>query len=232
MVLFAIGAAVFTTLAVGLAAVASRGAPESRQRPEGSAAAACRSAAAGSGCRPALAVSQVALCFGLLVGANLMVQSFLAMQRADLGFDHRPILSGARLSGRRCLRRRAGAGGVLSAGRRHAARVAGRVGGGGHHEHSRRRRRLGPAARDRRADGARAMRSACSRSASAPALFDTIGLPLLEGRTFTEQETRESGCRRRDCSINELAQRLVARQQPDRSAHRLPRRRRDSAGCA
>ena len=41
----------------------------------------------------ALAISQVALCFGLLVGANLMVQSFLAMQRADLGFDHRPILS-------------------------------------------------------------------------------------------------------------------------------------------
>ena len=38
-------------------------------------------------------MSQVALCFGLLVGADLMVRSFLAMQAADLGFDHRPILS-------------------------------------------------------------------------------------------------------------------------------------------
>lgn len=39
-----------------------------------------------------LTVAQVALCFGLLVGANLMVRSFLAMQRADLGFDDRPLL--------------------------------------------------------------------------------------------------------------------------------------------
>lgn len=38
-------------------------------------------------------MSQVAMCFGLLVGADLMVRSFLAMQSADLGFDHRPILS-------------------------------------------------------------------------------------------------------------------------------------------
>ncbi|HYB94208.1 MAG TPA: ABC transporter permease, partial [Vicinamibacterales bacterium] len=41
----------------------------------------------------ALAISQVALSFGLLVGANMMVNSFLAMQRADLGFDNRPILT-------------------------------------------------------------------------------------------------------------------------------------------
>src|SRR4029453_8298103 len=35
----------------------------------------------------------VAVVFGLLVGANLMIRSFLAMQTADLGFDHRPLLS-------------------------------------------------------------------------------------------------------------------------------------------
>ncbi len=40
-------------------------------------------------------MAQVALCFALLVGANLMVQSFLAMQTTSLGFDHRPILGGA-----------------------------------------------------------------------------------------------------------------------------------------
>jgi putative ABC transport system permease protein len=40
-----------------------------------------------------LAVGQVALCLALLVGANLMIRSFLALQNADLGFDHRPMLS-------------------------------------------------------------------------------------------------------------------------------------------
>ncbi|MEW6320031.1 MAG: ABC transporter permease [Acidobacteriota bacterium] len=40
-----------------------------------------------------LVVAQVALCLALLVGANLMIRSFLAMQDADLGFDHRPVLS-------------------------------------------------------------------------------------------------------------------------------------------
>ena len=40
-----------------------------------------------------LAVAQVALCLALLVGANLMIRSFLALQNADLGFDHRPVLT-------------------------------------------------------------------------------------------------------------------------------------------
>ena len=40
-----------------------------------------------------LAVAQVALCLALLVGANLMIRSFLALQSADLGFDHRPLLT-------------------------------------------------------------------------------------------------------------------------------------------
>ncbi|HUE84476.1 MAG TPA: ABC transporter permease [Vicinamibacterales bacterium] len=40
-----------------------------------------------------LAIAQVALCLALLVGANLMIRSFLALQNADLGFDHRPLLT-------------------------------------------------------------------------------------------------------------------------------------------
>ncbi len=40
-----------------------------------------------------LAVVQVGLCLALLVGANLMVRSFLAVQRADLGFDDRPLVT-------------------------------------------------------------------------------------------------------------------------------------------
>ena len=40
-----------------------------------------------------LAVAQVALCLALLVGANLMIRSFLSLQRADLGFDESPMLT-------------------------------------------------------------------------------------------------------------------------------------------
>ena len=41
----------------------------------------------------ALAVVQVALCLALLMGANLMIRSFLATESADLGFDQRPLLT-------------------------------------------------------------------------------------------------------------------------------------------
>jgi putative ABC transport system permease protein len=40
-----------------------------------------------------LAAAQVALCLALLVGANLMIRSYVAMQRADLGFEDRPLLT-------------------------------------------------------------------------------------------------------------------------------------------
>ncbi|HXG89441.1 MAG TPA: ABC transporter permease [Vicinamibacterales bacterium] len=41
----------------------------------------------------ALAAAQVALCLALLVGANLMIRSFLSLQRADIGFDDGPVLT-------------------------------------------------------------------------------------------------------------------------------------------
>jgi predicted permease len=40
-----------------------------------------------------LVAGQVALCLALLVGANLMVRSFLELQRADAGFDESVLLS-------------------------------------------------------------------------------------------------------------------------------------------
>lgn len=40
-----------------------------------------------------LAVAQVALCLALLVGANLMIRSFLALQTADIGFEYRSLLT-------------------------------------------------------------------------------------------------------------------------------------------
>ncbi len=43
--------------------------------------------------RAALVVAQVALAVVLLVGATLMIRSFLQVQSADPGFDHQPLLS-------------------------------------------------------------------------------------------------------------------------------------------
>lgn len=40
-----------------------------------------------------LVAAQVALCLALLVGAHLMIGSFLALQTADLGIDHRPLIT-------------------------------------------------------------------------------------------------------------------------------------------
>ena len=93
---FAIGIAIFTTLAVGLLPSLRAAKPDLANDLKE----AGRGLSLGRGgqrLQAALAISQVALCFGLLVGANLMVRSFLAMQRADLGFDDRPDPVGARL---------------------------------------------------------------------------------------------------------------------------------------
>lgn len=92
VVVFAIAIAIFTTLAVGLLPSIRAARPDlvNDLKEAG------RGLSLGRGgqrLQSVLAIAQVALCFGLLVGANLMVSSFMAMQRADLGFDHRPILS-------------------------------------------------------------------------------------------------------------------------------------------
>jgi putative ABC transport system permease protein len=90
--LFTVAVAIFTTLAVGLLPSIRAAKPDlvNDLKEAG------RGLSLGRGgqrLQAGLAIAQVALCFGLLIGANLMVRSFMAMQNADLGFDHRPILS-------------------------------------------------------------------------------------------------------------------------------------------
>jgi putative ABC transport system permease protein len=90
--LFAIVVAIFTTLAVGLLP-AIRAAKPDLVNDLKEAGRGLSLGRGGQRLQAGLAIAQVALCFGLLIGANLMVRSFIAMQNADLGFDHRPILS-------------------------------------------------------------------------------------------------------------------------------------------
>ena len=153
----------------------------------------------------ALVVVQVALCFGLLVGANLMVRSFLEMQRADLGFDHRPIVSaGGYLAGDAFddMRTRAAffrnvtttlealpgasAASIISA-------IPGDDGGSG--------RRL--VTDERMGEGDEIMAESV---AIGPSLFDVIGVTLLAGRPFTEQETENP-----DAEVAILNERLARR---------------------
>lgn len=92
VVLFAAGAALFTALATGfLPAIRAARASVVTDLKDTT-----RGTSLGRGAlrlQGLLAAGQVALCLALLVGANLMIRSFLALQGADLGFDHRPILS-------------------------------------------------------------------------------------------------------------------------------------------
>jgi predicted permease len=92
VLLFATGAAIFTTAVVGLLP-ALRTVRPNLVNDLKDAGRSVSLGAAGQRLQAALAVAQVALCFVLLVAANLMVQSFLAMQRTSLGFDDRPILT-------------------------------------------------------------------------------------------------------------------------------------------
>src|SRR5579883_682112 len=55
---------------------------------------------AGGGLRNTVAISEVALSFILLVGSGLMIRSFLALQRFDLGFDPQNLLTFQTLGGR------------------------------------------------------------------------------------------------------------------------------------
>ena len=189
VVVFSIATAVFTTLAVGLLPAVRAAAPDLvNDLKEAS-----RGVSLGRGgqrLQTALAVAQVALCFGLLVGANLMVRSFLAMQRADLGFDHRPILSArGYLAGdafndvtaraafyRQVVTTLASLPGVASAAV--TTSIPGDDGGSD--------RRLVIDGRTARGDELNV-----HAIGTTAALFDTINLPLVAGRTFTESETQD-----------------------------------------
>jgi putative ABC transport system permease protein len=92
VVFFATGIAIFTALATGLLP-ALRAA---RASVIGDLKDSSRGVSLGPSAQrvqSGLAIVQVALCLALLVGANLMIRSFLALQNADLGFDHRPLVT-------------------------------------------------------------------------------------------------------------------------------------------
>ncbi len=135
-----------------------------------------------------LVVAQVALCFALLAGANLMVRSYVAMQTASLGFDERPLLTGgALLSGeaydsiaarsafyQQVVTTLESLPGISSAALTTA--TPGDDGGAG--------RRL--VVDDRVADSDELNVQSISIS---PGLFRTVGRDMVAGRTFTDDET-------------------------------------------
>ena len=187
VVLFTAGAASFTAIAVGLIPSIRAARPDlvNDLKEAG------RGVSLGRGgqrMQATLAVAQVALCFALLIGANLMVRSFIAMQTADLGFDHRPILSartylagdayddlGARAAFfQRVVRTLAELPGAT------AAAVTTSIPGddGGQPQ------RLVIDGRASENDDI-----AIQSIAISPDLFQVLGLPIVEGRTFTATET-------------------------------------------
>ncbi len=211
VVVFSIGAAIFTTLVVGLLPALRTVRPNlvTDLKEGGRGVSLGR---AGQRLQAGLVVAQVALCFALLVGANVMVQSFLAMQRTSLGFDHRPILGAAGyLAGdayddvraraafyRKVLDTLSGLPGVSAAALTTA--VPGDDGGSG--------RQLvidGRTGRDETI-GVQAIGISAG-------LFDTYGLSPIAGRTFTDPEVQDP-----DADVAILNQELARRLWPGDSA--------------
>jgi predicted permease len=209
--LFALGIAIFTAVATGLlpalrAAHASvigdlkdnsRGVSlgPSAQRVQGG-----------------LAIVQVALCLALLVGANLMIRSFLALQNADLGFDHRPLLTArAYLAGdayddvntRAAFFSRSVAALQQLPGVQAAAATTSIPGDDG-----------GATVRlvvD--GQGTAEQDLPASSVGVTPEVFDALGVRLLEGRTFSSTEASDSSAR-----VTVVNARLAERLWPGESA--------------
>lgn len=184
--LFTVAAGLFTVIAVGLLPSVRTAAPSLTAELKETARGASLGRA-GQRMQSALAIVQIALCFGLLTGANLTVRSFLAMGSTSLGFDHGPIVSGGGyLAGdafddvhlravffRDLTAKLAAAPGVAAAG------LIGSIPGDD-----------GGSARRLIADGSPgdADELAIESVSIGPTLFDALNVSLLEGRPFTEQE--------------------------------------------
>lgn len=211
VVLFAVGAALFTTVVVGLVPSLRTVRPNlvNDLKEGGRAASLGRS---GQRVQAGLAVAQVAMCFALLVGANLMVQSFLALQRTSLGFDHEPLITSASylagdafddLQARSVFYQRVvdtlrDVPGVAAA----AVTTATPGDDGG---------AMQQLVIDGRTDADETI--GVQSIAISPGLFDTLGLSLLEGRTFTDLEMQDA---RADVALinQELARRLWPGESP------------------
>lgn len=208
---FSIGAAALTTFVVGVLPALRTTRPDLvNDLKEGG-----RAVSLGPGgqrLQAGLVIAQVALCFSLLVGANLMVQSFLAMQQTSLGFDHRPIVTaGGYLAGdayddvktraafyRRVAEALRAVPGVAAAAITTA--VPGDEGGAG--------QQLVIDGRTGRDDTLGVQSIGIS-----PGLFETIDIPLIEGRTFTDAEMLNP-----DADVAVLNQALARRLWPGESA--------------
>lgn len=186
--LFTVGAAIFTAIAVGLIPSIRAAKPDliNDLKEAGRGASLGR---AGQRLQATLAVAQVALCFALLIGANLMVRSFIAMQTADLGFDHRPLLSARSylagdafddLRARAAFYGRAVAALAALPGAAAAAMTTAIPGDDGGST-----QRVVVDGRTTEND-----EIAIQSIAISPQLFDVLGLPVIEGRTFTATETQ------------------------------------------
>ncbi len=92
IVLFTIAVTVLTTLAIGLLPALRASRPRVVEDLKEGARGLSQGRSA-QRTQAALAIAQVALCLALLVGANLMIRSFLSLQRADLGFDDTRLLT-------------------------------------------------------------------------------------------------------------------------------------------
>ena len=211
IMLFAVAAALFTALATGIlpALRAARTSLAADLKDNG------RGVSLGQVAQrvqSGLAVAQVALCLSLLVGANLMIRSFLSLQGADLGFDHRPLLTArAYLAGdayddvqaraaffARAVEVIAGISGVDAAAA--TTSIPGDDGG-----NTVRVVVDGQASVDADLPG--------SMIGTTAGVFDAFGLRLVEGRTWTARETADPAAQ-----VTIINQRLARRLWPDQSA--------------
>ncbi len=193
VVAFTAGTSLFTAIAIGLVPALRASRPNLASDLKESSRAVSMGRAA-QRLQSGLAAGQVALCLALLVGANLMIRSFLALQSADLGFDHRPTLTmRAYLAGDAYddVRRRAAfflravdvlraLPGVTAA--TATTSIPGDDGGG-----------LVRLVLDGRPWGEGD--TGASAIAATPGLFDALGLRLQQGRSFTDAEAADPDSR-------------------------------------
>ena len=211
MVLFTIVLTGLTTIAIGLlpALRASRPRVVEDLKEGGRASTIGR---VGQRTQAGLAVAQVALCLALLVGANLMIRSFVLLQRTNIGFDHVPMLTlrvylaGDAVDDNRAraeffsraveaLRSLPGALAVAA-----TTSVPSDDGG----------QPIRIVTDDRVAVDEQVGAQAITTTSG---LMDAFGLTLIEGRTFTEGESSDP-----DARVTIVNRRLAARLWPDGSA--------------
>jgi predicted permease len=97
VLLFSIGTGLASAVVFGIVPALRASRPDLMQVLRGSGRTAGLS---GGGLRNIVAVVEVALSFVLLIGSGLMVRSFIALQKVDLGFDPRHLLTLQLLGGR------------------------------------------------------------------------------------------------------------------------------------